>query len=533
MPKLLTRIKDLFSGNKPSAPEKQGIPRPPKTDPHGSGNLPAYTVQFFIDRLSYVHQDPAYQSQIRVKSYQELQELGTSAQVAIPELIRKQLSNYPEERGLAKVTLEKIDPAWYANEMSQRALPFLVKSLGSEQRTALLSMQVLQQMGAHVHKPLLEVLSSDKKHEDPFVLANVLSILCKTNVSWPELKASLSGILTSSKSANLLTAATAAIMQFGEPNEEMATLVLEHTRHPDSTVRGNSLSALNKLVIESEKFLPAPLNSLSDGEKQVRHAAIEFLSGHYNSTVADFVHEVVHKKGVIAESDWNAILEQVNFWIGGKTLQAHQFNYDQLKNNLSWYNLDLLKMQAKSHLLLESAISILCKKGGSEPGLKDALVQIYDSSKSANVQQMIVSIIGRTEENWEAETLPFLLRSLSNNEKSVRDEAIRALQNHSTHWVGHPSSVSAVQTWINSLDTAHCDSAKAALLSIGQDSIPVLLSSLEQTEKRLIQQNILELLNNLKPERELTLNTLYRLRENCQNTHTLSLIGELIKKMGS
>jgi HEAT repeat protein len=458
--------------------------------------------------------------------------MGTSAQVAIPELIRKQLSNNPEECRLAKLTLDKIDPTWYASELSERTLPFLIKSLGSEQRTAQLSMQVLQQMGALTHKPLLALLSSDEKIGDPFVLANTLSILCKTNVPWPDLKPSLNKILASSNSANLLAVATAAIIQLGEPDEEMATLLLEHIRHPDSTVRGNSLRALNKLVIESEKFLPALLNSLSDGEKQVRHAAIEFLSGQYNSIVADFVHEVVHKKGEMAESDWKVIIEQVNFWIGGKTIEAHLINYGQLKNNLSWYNLELLKMQAKSHLLLESSISILYKKGSPERSLKDAFVQIYNSSKSANVQQMIVSIVGRTEEDWETDTLPFLLRSLGNVEKSVRDEAVRALQSHSANWIVHPSSVSAVQTWINSLDTAHCDSAKAALLSIGQDSIPALLSSLEQTEKRLIQQNILELLNNLRPDRELTLNTLYRLRENCQNTHTLALIGELIQKMG-
>jgi len=529
MPSLFSRFKDLLLGKSVQSPDTQKTPVEQQNP--SSSNSTYYRIKFLIERLNYVHQDPTYQSEIRKKAYLDLQEFGIEAQSAIPELIIKQMSDNVDERDFARQTIELIDPKWQECEYAQSAVPMLIKRLGSEYRASLLSMQILHTMGIHAHKPLIQYLSDQTSTRDQYADANILWVLSKTNAPWQEIYPAINKILEASETANTLEAATKAIALLGEENLDTATQLVQKLRHTDRSVRRNAVQALKKVVAEAEQFIPAILHLLSDDDDQVRQAAVDFLSHHYSNMVDDFVHEVVHKRGEMDEKDWQEVLERVNFWIGSNTLRPYEFNYSQLVNNLSWYNLDLLKVQTKSNRLLESAISILYQNGRPVPEITDVLKEIYTNNLSANVQKMIVAIVGRVESAWESDVLPFLLNCLKNKEASVRAEAVKSLQNHSAHWIEHPAAIAAVQSVIDELDTARCDSAKSTLLSLGHDAVPTLLSQLEQTEKRLIQQNILEILGQMNPDRALTLDTLTKISEHSQNTHTLAMIKELIKKM--
>ena len=129
--------------------------------------------------------------------------------------------------------------------------------------------------------------------------------------------------------------------------------------------------------------------------------------------------------------------------------------------------------------------------------------------------------------------LAFLVSQLNQVSAPLRPKMVHTLEQLDPQWIAHPTAVSFVNNLIDGLDTSgrQADSAEA-LLAIGDAAAPLLVSRLEQSEQRVIQQTLLDILGKLGSRAEINVATLLKIKERCANTHTLMALNELISKLG-
>ena len=88
-----------------------------------------------------------------------------------------------------------------------------------------------------------------------------------------------------------------------------------------------------------------------------------------------------------------------------------------------------------------------------------------------------------------------------------------------------------LRTLIEQLDGNQHLAVRDALLSLGDLTASALSEYLEQTNSWAIQQGIIDILGHLENSSSISIGTLHRVLDSCQNTHTREALSTLIKQL--
>lgn len=486
---------------------------------------------FLISRLNYVGKNAREQEEKRMEAMRRLQALGPEAEGAVGALVPKLFGEKAQERQLALQTLESIDASWQQHEQVIGQIPFMLEKLNKGYPIGSKAIDILSAIGAPAVPFLQDALKPDSGRDD-FFRSNALRCLSKMAPPAEALPAIIEATLKHSSSVQMAEAAAEAIgihSDWATPNTPFLLAWLEKG---NAALRSKVLQALSRSAAIDDAALPPLFGCLADENEEIRSGAINILAGNESDAANEFYEGVVAKQGELSEEDLKNAFERLQHVFIKSTVEDFRSSRMRFINNLSWYNLEFQQALDKPNLLLGSVLDILKQKEPARPDLAEHLMRIFEKQPGEAIQESCLALLGKIPENKEP-VLAFLVNQLNQVSAPLRPIVVRTLEQLDPQWITHPAAVSFINNLIDGLDTSgrQADSAEA-LLAIGDAAAPLLVSRLEQSEQRVIQQTLLDILGKLGANAEINVATLLKIKERCANTHTLMALNALIGKLG-
>lgn len=510
-----------------SAEEEQPLTEEPDFDPQAFFESLYSDIDFVLSRLTYVGKDPADQWEKRQEAMKRLPAFGVEAKRAIPTLVRLCFSDLLEEKSMAAETLEDVAPDWPRSREARELIPFLIKKLNRNRPVVAKASRMLVQIGSPAVPPLLEIVR-EPPHADEFLQANALLCLSQMKPSVEELPGLIREILSKAEAGVLIQATTDAIGHRGRLDAETVPFLFPLLSSEHYTTRAAALRALSFADELDDSTLPLFFTALSDIHAEVRQPAIKILQ-QINSPVADdFYYDTLTRDGRMGEEELKRLFDKMHFVFSKSVVESFRASGRKVFDNLSWYNLEFQRAVEEPQILLESVLTTLAGKSTVPDRFVEPVKQVFERTDIESIQKACVTVLGKFPQE-AFEVLPFLIPQLNHPSEAIRKEVVETLPVLRKDWIQTREAADFINELISGFDTSNRIASQKAILSIGDPAIPLLTTYLDQTEQRVIQQTILEVLGKLGSTADLTLATLLRLKERCRNTHTITAINELIE----
>jgi hypothetical protein len=486
-------------------------------------------LDFLIKRLNYVSQDPKDQEEKRRQAMLGLQQLGKDAEKAIPNLAMKLFAERLQERQLAQQTLETIAPDWEQGARTKDILPFLVKQLRKGAPVDEKAARILIKVGPPAASAILDVLDLDSG-DDHFFQANCLRVLSRIEPPDPALSAIVAKVLENSDAPLLLEGAADSVYHMGGPDEQTLPPLWKLLEHKNTGIRSKTLKAFSRATVLDDAMLPILLRCLSDENEEVRKEAVQTLRGYHSEQAMDFYIGVVKKRGDFTVEDLRIAFDRIWFVFSNSSVESFRRDHRHYVNNLSWHALEFQRELNRPVYLLGAVLSVLEASPSIPPDIADDLIFIFEMHPDDNIRAACLSLLAKCPERAEL-VVPFLYQNLNHPSERVRGKTVEAFNTLNPDWMNTPASQAYITGLINDMVASGKQLAsKNALSSLGGPVVPILAAHLEQSERSVIQQAILEVLDTLGVSAEISLPVLLHLKETCTNTRTLAAIHTLIRK---
>jgi len=528
---LLKKIASAFR----RTPSKQQIRRPAR---HQA--IPAevadiiqevgYDIDFLITRLNHPGKNLQDRAEKRAEAMQRLQELGPEAEKAIPALIEKLFAEDTPERKLAAETLKAIDPNWPANDQTLSQLPFLIKKLGKGHLTANRAMTVLSKVGPAA-EPYLEEVLQPNGASDKLQKAKALRAWSRVDNKSEGLTAAIRHILQKAEAKLLLEAAVETLVELDQPEAVDQSLLYPLLEQDEAILRHKAVKALANYPAIEEEGLPLLFKSLAAEQEELRRDAVALLQKQDTELATAFYRDIVFQHGALQEEDIEATFDKLGFIFSKSTVEEFRLRKSKFIDNLSWYSFELQQEMERPKRLLQSVLEILNAQSPPDPELAKALMTCFEEHERFGIRKACVELLAKSTQEKE-EVIPLLVQQFDGASGELRPLIIDALSKLDPDWVHLPVTIALISKLTQQLNTSGTvEAAEEKLLSIGDRVAPVLLAELEQSDKRVVRQKLIELLGQLGPEAAIDVEQLRRIKAGCTNTRTQEALQKLIERL--
>jgi HEAT repeat protein len=521
MKNFLERILSRFSNNEPV-----------KRTQRAASKMTVYTpstetiVKGLIEQLSFIHSNKELQVEKRLDTFKGLAAMKGKAKSAIPALIGKYFPFDLQEVPWAKETLEAIDTQWYLDDLAKGEIPFLIKKLGKDQPIAYRAIGILKLIGRDAETAVIKELEGNN---DAYFQINAIKFLGEIKPPNIATLPILNKIITQSENANLLNAAIKLLGNFNEIEEGIVSNLTVLLKNKSYTVRASAVNTIHNLGIVNENIVAVLLTCLSDDYPEVRENSIAVLSKTEHPLANEFYQNVLACRGKLSENELNEVYSKITFWTNDR-VPGMVVNVNNYWDNLAWYNLELRNQLAKPELLLISVLKVLSNKKQKFPEWANTIIGIGKETQNDQILTFVIKILEHDETNKD-DILTFLITRLNAPSKTVREVNIAALNNLDSNWLHREETLVAINGIIDQLDSSNRKTNVESLLQLGDAVAPFLIQRLKETEKRTIQEAIIDALNNSGDTVKTHLPTLMALKTKFSNAHTLAAINNLIEKL--
>ncbi|NBC09629.1 MAG: hypothetical protein GVY26_20750 [Bacteroidetes bacterium] len=528
---LLKKIASAFR----RTPPKQQSQRPshPQSVPNDVADIiqeVGYDVDFLITRLNHPGKNLQDRAEKRKDAMQRLQELGPEAEKAIPALIEKLFAEKAPERKLAAETLKAIDPNWPANNEALSQLPFLIKKLGKGHLTANRAMTVLSKIGPAAEPYLEEVLQPDGA-SDELQKAKALRAWNRVDNKSEGVVAAIRHILQKADAKLLLEAAVETLAELDRPETVDQSLLYPLLDHDDAVLRHKTVKAMANYPAIEEEGLPLLFKLLAAEQEELRRDAVALLQKQDAEVATAFYREIVFQHGELQREDIEATFEKLGFIFSKSTVEEFRLRKAKFIDNLSWYGYELQQEMERPKRLLQSVLEILNAKSPPDPELAKALMTCFEEHEGLGIRKACVELLAKSTQEKE-EVIPLLVQQFDRASGDLRPLIIEALTELDPDWVHQPVTVDLISKLTQQLNTSGTvEAAEEKLLSIGDRVAPVLLAELEQSDKRVVRQKLIELLGQLGPAAVIDVEQLRRIKAGCTNRRTQEALQKLIERL--
>ncbi|MEM8907875.1 MAG: HEAT repeat domain-containing protein [Bacteroidota bacterium] len=487
-------------------------------------------VEALIRQLTSIDRDASRQLDQRLSALQALERLGDAATAAIPAVLRMQFSSHIQERIKATESLDKMVPNWPEHAAAQGEIPFLLTKLKKDRMVANKAIRLLVRMGEVVVPVVLPQLPEDTGND--YLQANRIQLLSEINPTGNVLLEYLDTLLQETQKGQLLEAVADAIIRMKKGSENTVVGLLHLLESKSAVLKEKGILAIDACRQNGSKIgmaIPALIACLSEEGERVRASAIATLSAVKHPMAQEVYEKVVEGKGQLETEELKQLFDKVHFWVSKSDLETFRLNARRFQDNLSWYNLELKNTLRKPSLLLESVLQILANQKFMSESLVTPLLAILQDQQSAAVKVKAVAVLS-THALQRTTIIPVLIDLLATADEAVRMATLETLEHLDADWFTRPEVIDYFKQIVQQLDGQQAKNAQQLLLTMGAQAVPILAKYLDESEQRIIQQAILDILQQLGTEAEMTLPVLQRLRDRCQNAHTLQAINDLVKR---
>lgn len=528
---LLKKIASAFR----RTPSKQQIRRPAQRQA-----IPAevadiiqevgYDIDFLITRLNHPGKNLQDRAEKRAEAMQRLQELGPEAEKAITALIEKLFAEEVQERKLAAETLERIDPNWPANDFTRQQLPFLVKKLGKGQLAANRAITVLSKVGPAAEPYLKEVLQPGGS-SDELQKAKALRAWSRVDNKSEGLIAAIRHTLQEAEAKLVLEGAVETLGELDRPEAVDQSLLYPLLDHEDAVLRHKTVKALSNYPAIAEEALPLLFKSLAAEQEELRKEAVALLQKQDSEVATAFYREIVFQHGELQEGDIEATFDKLSFIFSKSTVEEFRLRKSKFVDNLSWYSFELKQEMERPKRLLQSVLEILNAQSPPDPELAEALMTCFEEHERFGIRKACVELLAKNTQEKEA-VIPLLVQQFDSASGGLRPLIIVALNGLDPDWVNRPVTLTLIRKLTQQLNTSGTvEAAEEKLLSIGDRVAPVLVAELEQSDKRVVRQQLIDILGQLGPAAEIDVEQLRRMEADCTNTRTQEALQKLIGQL--
>lgn len=529
--RLFKKIADAFRSSKPKhQAASPACKQPAQADIEEIMREMDYDLGFLMSRLNHPGKNLQDRAEKREEAMRRLQELGPEAEKAIPELIEKLFSEEAWERQMASETLESIDAQWHNSPYTHHKIPFLIKKLGKRHLAVNRATTVLSKIGPPAAPHLEDVLQPGAPQDD-LLKANALRAWSKINSAADGIPAAIREILKTAEAIFLLEAAAEVVGKLDRTDAIDQSLLYPLLEHEDAVLRQKAVKALSNYPAIEEGVLPHLFKCLAEEREELRKEAVALLQQHDSEFADAFYREVIFEQGELKEEDIVGAFEKLSFIFSKSTLEEFRLRKEKFIDNLSWYNFELQQEMEKPKRLLQSVLEVLKAKSPPDPELAEGILLCFEKHQKAGIQKACVELLAKSKQAGET-VVPLLIKHLNQPSDQVRSAIINALDELDPDWMNRPAANEFIGKLVNQLDTSGtAQEAKEQLLSLGDNAAPMLVTHLEQSDKRITQQTIIDILDKLGSSAEIDLNTLLKIKERCTNTHTVNALHELVERL--
>ncbi len=259
-----------------------------------------------VEHLAAICVSPEYSTRDRVLAIKELEEFGTFADSAIPDLVKVLVSSNKILRGAASEALKEIDPLWARSPSACEAIPKLLKLLVNDDRGSRVgAAEVLGEFGPAAERAvpdLIKVLTDSEvlhaaaktlgkigptaipdlvkilANEDKEVRCAAVQALEKIDPRWQQSEGACREITSFVKDLDKVdgVARTSAVRALGEIGPSAASHLAKLLA--DSDVQSLAIKALGEIgSVAEQAAVPHLINVLANRDKEVRNLAAQAL----------------------------------------------------------------------------------------------------------------------------------------------------------------------------------------------------------------------------------------------------------------